>query len=124
MCREYWETRWTFNLARFRIEWATTPDYDCDLSFDDTGETREKIESGEWECFTSRMAVFFDGEMIAADYLGGSIYANPDEFRDHLGRNAGGYGSYFSDMVREAVRDARHVLRKRMETMPYVRTAQ
>lgn len=114
MChREHWETRWIFSSARFSVEWATTPDYDCDLSFDDTGETREKIESGEWECFTSRMAVFFDGEMIAADYLGGSIYANPDDFR----RDSG----YFHTMVRDAVRDARKTLKRRIETMPYLR---
>lgn len=40
-------------------------------------------------------------------YLGNSIYEKPAEFRDHFGMNANGHGSYFSDMVREAVAEAR-----------------
>lgn len=39
--------------------------------------------------------------------LGGSIYEKPAEFRDHFGMNGKGHGSYFSQMVREAIAEAR-----------------
>lgn len=101
-----------FKTAQFSITWAIEPDSDCDLSFDDTGETREKIESGEWECFTSRMQCRHrqTGAVLATDYLGGSIYANPADFRDHIGAR-GKYGSYFRDMVRNVCAEAREQLR-------------
>jgi hypothetical protein len=114
---------WTFRTKRFKVEWSIEPDYDCDLSWDETGETREKLNSGEYECFTSKMAVYLDGREIAADYLGGSIYANPSEFRDHIGMKARGHGSYFSDMVREAITEARREIKRWSETAPYIRQA-
>ena len=112
----HWQNMWSFETARFRIAWDIAPDEDCDTSFDETGETAEKVNSGEWSCFVSRMVVELDGREIACDYLGGSIYANPAEFRDHIGIKAKGradghnYGSYFSDMVRTAIGDARKAL--------------
>jgi hypothetical protein len=118
------ETLWTFRTKRFCIEWQIEPDYDGDFSFDETGETAEKVNSGEWQCFVSKMVVYFDGEEIAADYLGGSIYENPADFRDHIGIKAhDGCGSYFSDMVRQACSGARAVLKRRAETLPYIRLA-
>jgi hypothetical protein len=108
--REQWKEMWRFETKRFAVVWSVMPDYDVDLSWDDTGEVREKLASGVWLAFESRMAVLLDGIEISADYLGGSIYENPSEFRDHIGMNARGHGSYFSDMVRNAIADARKVL--------------
>lgn len=115
----YSETMWTFKTKRFTVKWEITPDDDCDTSFDDTGETADKIASGEWQCFVSRVSVELDGRVIGEDWLSGSIYANPADFRDHIGMNARGHGSYFSDMVREAVREAR----KTLAATPRVRAA-
>jgi hypothetical protein len=119
MCRFY-ETLWTFKTKNFTIAWEVT-DCDCslDLSWDDTGETLENLQSGLWTAFDSKMAVYYRGEEIAADYLGQSIYENPRDFRDHIGMNAKGHGSYFSDMVREAVREAR----AHFKDAPRLRTA-
>jgi hypothetical protein len=75
-----------------------------------------KIDSGEWGNFIFRAAVYCDGRCITEDFLGNSVYADPMEFRDHVGLAAKSradgctYGSYFKDMVRTVVSDARDVL--------------
>jgi hypothetical protein len=117
--RNQWVEMWRFETARFAVVWSVTPEYDVDLSWDDTDETRENLASGLWCCFTCRVAVLFDGREISADYLGQSIYENPSDFRDHIGMNARGHGSYFSDMVRSAITDARKVL----ANVPRIRAA-
>ncbi len=113
MSYENWETMWSFETANFRIEWAIAPDSDPDFSFDETGETADNVASGLWDCFVSRMSVIHvpTGETLGVDYLGGSIYEKPADFRDHIGA-AGKYGSYFRDMVHSSVREARANLRK------------
>lgn len=107
---------WTFKTRNFRVEWSLSPCEDLDLSWDDTGETRENLESGLWEAFDSKITVYFRGAEIGCAYLGESIYENPSDFRDHIGINmksrvdGRNYGSYFSDMVREAISEARKTL--------------
>lgn len=105
------ETLWTFETANFRIEWNISPDDDVDTSFDETGETLEKLNSGEWFAFVSEMRCVHKqtGIELATDYLGGSIYANPKDFRDHIGAQ-GRWGSYFKDMVHSVCKDARKTL--------------
>ncbi len=104
---------WEFNTERFRIVMTAEEEYDLDLSWDDSGEIREKIENGLLEVFCAKCAVYLDGREISADYLGECIYETADDFRDHLGlaakRRADGksYVSYFSDMVRTAIKEAR-----------------
>lgn len=105
-----YEEMWRFETARFAVIWDVTPSEDVDLSWDETGETAENLNSGLWVAFDSRMRVELDGVEIAADYLCGSIYEHIREFRDHVGMNARGHGSYFSDMVRTAVKEARKAL--------------
>jgi hypothetical protein len=106
--RTYWETMWSFETDNFRVEWSIAPEEDPDYSFDETGETVKKIESGEWQCFMSRMRIVHlpTGADLAEAHLGNSIYANPAEFRDHIGAR-GKYGSYFRDMVSTCVSEAR-----------------
>lgn len=116
----HWETMWTFHTKNFSVSWQVTPDEDCDLSWDETGETREKLNNGTFQCFLSRIVVYCNGDEIGSDYLGGSIYENPSEFRDHIG-SRGKWGSYFRDMVRQAIKDARHTLLNQREI--YVRAA-
>jgi hypothetical protein len=109
----HYETLWKFETANFRVEWAITEEPDPDFSFDDSGETADKVASGEWTCFLSRMRVVHvpTGATLGEDFLGNSIYANPAEFRDHIGAQ-GKYGSYFRDMVRSSVAESRDAMRK------------
>lgn len=108
---------WTFKTRNFMVEWSISPCSDLDLSWDESGETRENIESGLWDAFDSKIGVYFRGVEIGCAYLGDSIYEDPSEFRDHIGinvksRNDGrNYGSYFADMVREAISEARKTLK-------------
>lgn len=96
------------------------PEQDEDLSWvEDDQETLDNLESGLWTNYTFKVAVYdAHGRDLAADYLGNSIYANPLEFRDHraCGRanrehaaagQPGRCGSYFKDMVRNVIHDAR-----------------
>ena len=100
------DPEWHFHTKNFLIRWSIAPDYDLDLSWDETGEVRAKLESDEYVAFISKMEVIHKptGNVIGEDYLHGSIYENPRDFRDHIGNR---HGSYFSDMVRSAVHEAR-----------------
>ena len=103
----YFETMWQFKTRNFTVKWEVTDCDYLDLSFCETGETRENINSGLWQAFDSKVAVYYKGQEIGSSYLGQSIYENPSDFRDHIGCNSAGYGSYFSDMIREAIDEAR-----------------
>lgn len=105
------ETMWTFSTKNFTVTWSIYPCDYLDLSWDETGETAAAIESGKFFAFDSVVSVSFQGVIIGQDHLGQSIYENPEDFRDHFGMNQGNWGSYFSDMVREAVREARAYLK-------------
>jgi hypothetical protein len=107
------QTLWTFRTQNFRIEWRVRPCHAVDLSFDDDGSVAEGLESGRLEAFDSEMIVYYWGQEVGADYLGQSIYENVSDFRDHIGMNTRGHGSYFSDMVRGAVAEARKNLADR-----------
>jgi len=108
-----YETVWTFKTDRFTIECAvapeTIPPEDC-FEFD---EDINAIRNGSCEWFIVRMRVLMDHQFeIGADYLGGCAYYHPDDFlRD----------SYFYDMVRFAISEARNYLRK--YPLPYQRAA-
>lgn len=127
---------WKFKTASFRIVAMIEQDYDLDLSWDETGETREKLESGEWQSFGTTVTVYTkDGHELASDSLWGSIYAEPwDFFTEHrsadpMNRNCSAMRQargaavtichYFPDMVTGVVRQAREALCK----MPKVRCA-
>jgi hypothetical protein len=121
------QTMRTFKTKNFTVRAMIEPDNDLDLSFDDTGEVREKLESGEYEAFQTKVAVYWNGAEIGADYLGGSIYADPEDFfKEHIGLAAKSradgcnYGAYFPDMVREAISEAR----KHLANVPKVRATE
>lgn len=124
MCRSEQTEMYRFETANFIVRATVTPDHDVDVSFDDTGEVKENLSSGEWQAFETAVTVSYKGIELAADYLGGSIYADPrDFFSEHIGLAAKSradgrnYGAYFPGMVREAIREARKVL----TNMPKVR---
>ena len=111
-------TMWKFKTKHFRVEWRIRRDtFDGQYMDKKTAsECREKIRSGEWKCFVSEIVVIFNGRELSAEYLGGSIYADPAEFRDHFGMNHKGHGSYFSQMVKDAVRNARAEFKRQRES--------
>lgn len=114
---------WTFKTRSLAvIVDALEDDYpDAAIEFmdeDAAAETVAKISAGELVMFCVRARVLFHGREIASDYLGSCIYANVAEFRDHMaaarenrGRKAAGLpgevGSYFGQMVRDAIHEAR-----------------
>lgn len=106
--RAHFETIWSFSTAKFTVSLEITPSMFPDLSWADA-ETREKIESGFYTVFDSRVIVRHNetGAELGADYLVESVYENPSDFRDHFGMTRGGFGSYFADMVKEAINQAR-----------------
>jgi len=121
-----WDNLWKFETARFKVTLDCTPDDSPDLSWDETGETQAKCESGEWVCVTFRVRVMCDGREIGCDYLGNSVYADVRDFyREHIGikalcrRDGCNYGCYFTDMVHEAIREAR----KTVCSVPWLRSA-
>lgn len=124
MCRSEQVEMWRFETANFVIRATIEQDYDLDLSWDEEGEARDKLDSGEWQSFGTVVTVSHKGIELGEDSLWGSIYAEPrDFFREHIGLAAKSradgrnYGSYFSGMVREAIGHAR----KALATMPKVR---
>jgi hypothetical protein len=118
------QTIYKFQTRRFIVEVVALPEEHLDLSWDETGETAQKIESGELCAFQVEARVSFCADygspiQIGADYLGGCVYESPDAFRDHFGvrpaerklsEEHGGPVTvcrYFSSMVREAIAKAR-----------------
>ena len=121
------DTYRTFTTTRFKVVCSIEPDYDADLSWDETGETLDNLNSGVWQCFRVAVKVYCDGREIASDYLCGCIHADPSEFfREHIGlaiksRDDGcNYGAYFPDMIRTACAEAREYIRN-ARALPYVR---
>ena len=111
-----------FKTHDFSVIVEALPDDYLDLSWDETGEVREQLESGELEAFCVRARVVHKrlGE-LAVDYLGGCIYASPAEFEDHrrcaaqtrklhAEGSSAVCGSYFADMVRTVCTEARAAL--------------
>lgn len=110
-----------FKTANFTVRVEALPEDDLDLSWDESGEVRAKLESGEFVAFCAKASVIFrDHYELATDYLGQCIYDDPANFQDHrecaaetrrlraeFGRDNIVCGSYFSDMVSEVIRQAR-----------------
>lgn len=105
------QTIYTFNTKNFTIRMSCDYDQDWDASFDESGETAEKINSGEWGAYVFHAEVIHrdTGAVLGEDYLGNSIYEDPRQFRDHIGAR-GRWGSYFRDMISEACKEARRAL--------------
>ena len=129
-----WGKVWSFKTARFQIaltiEREENYKYDGD---DEGGEIQRKIDSGEYKAFVSKVSVELDGEEIASDYLGGSVYTAenmPDFWQGHRDSNPKNrncsfndyrVGHYFPDMVKQVCEEARKELLKR-KALPYIRT--
>jgi hypothetical protein len=74
-----------FETENFKVIVDAVEDYDTDLSWDDTGETREGLERGTLIAFTARVRVIYKttGEIVGRDSLGSCIYRSLEDFEDH-----------------------------------------
>jgi hypothetical protein len=120
-----------FHTANFKIVVDALEDYDADLSWDTDGSVLRDLQSGALTCFTARVRVLHKTlGTVGTDYLGSCIYKRIEDFQDHREcakqtrelrakyrrqhkRGAANVvcGSYFSDMIREAISEARKHLR-------------
>ena len=103
-----YETAWEFNTARFRIALEIEPE---DMDPADSFEFQEDIEAvrnGQVEWFPARVSVYLDDTRIAWDSLGGCAYKTVRDF--YTSHRQHKEGDYFTDMVREAIRQARETL--------------
>jgi hypothetical protein len=118
-----------FKTKNFLVRAEALEDNDVDLSWDDDGSVREGIENGTFIVFTAHVEVFYRGQSVGEDYLGSCIYKSFEDFMDHkecgrqnrtyaLTGQTGRCGSYFSDMIREAIAAARKTL---TADRPYIR---
>jgi hypothetical protein len=107
-----------FETRNFKVIVDAVEDIDTDLSFDKDGEVCKGLESGKYVAFCARVRVLLHGKEVGTDYLGGCIYESLDAFQDHravgyeneLRRQdgeTGRCGSYFHDMIRAAIAEAR-----------------
>ena len=117
------ENMWKFHTANYLIVARIEPCIDLDLLWDDTGKTRDALESGLYTAFDTVVEVFKNNRVIGRASLCGSIYENPSEFftdhrtspaeyRNTLAQKAQRRAicHYFPSMVKEAIADARRTL--------------
>jgi hypothetical protein len=102
-----WEQVWKFRTKRFMVTLECVPEDQPDLSWMDD-ETLAKL-AGEYVNVVFCVRILWEGNEVACNYLGNSVYANLRDFRDHIG-SKGKWGSYFTDMVRQSIDEARKAL--------------
>lgn len=133
MCRSNQTEMFRFETANFVVRAVIVDDIDVDISYDETSESSDKLDSGEWQAFGSIVTVEHNGLVLGESSLWGSIYAKPAEFFDahrspnpmerncSIMRAAEGERvmicHYFPGMVSEAIAEAR----KTLATMPKLR---
>jgi hypothetical protein len=115
----YWEKMWSFQTSRFLIVAEIAPEDSApEDSFDDCCQDAiDAIRAGDMAWFMVRVRVLHNGSELGADYLGGCAYNDASEFfNEHI--KGAAYrremaakdimcGSYFPQMVREAISEAR-----------------
>lgn len=112
-----------FETAQFKVIIEAVEEPEPDISFDETTETRDNIDSGKWIIFCARARVIHksSGLELASDCLGNCIYESLEAFMDHKAcaaqnreREEAGdtcrSGSYFSEMVHNVCAEARKTL--------------
>ena len=109
-----------FNTPNYVVRVLAEEEFDSDLSWDDTGRVRKQLEAGDLIEFCAHVEVIHrpTGAVLGEDFLGNCIYKSLGAFADHraCGRQnrrwakqgkTGQCGSYFADMISEAITEAR-----------------
>jgi hypothetical protein len=104
-----YETIHTEDTQGFHIVVSVTPEdfhpSDCfDYEEHEMREICRKIDAGLHAWFAVRVEAYKGGVFLGCDYLGGCLYDTPMQFVKESG--------YYSDMVDNAVQDAKHTLEK------------
>lgn len=129
---------WKFETAHLTVTLNIIREYGYKYDGDDEdGETQRKLDSGEYVAFDSEVAVWVNGEIIARDTLGGSVYEatrvaefwtahrdpDPMERNSSLMRAKRGANvcicHYFPGMVQQACKEARQYLAEFPRLRPY-----
>lgn len=138
MRRDYIGKIREFNTRHFRVVIEAHADNEMDLSHDENAdETIEKLERGEWVAFqvAARVILKDTGQELGTDHLGGCIYETIEAFADHrkCGKQnrkwerqgkRGRCGSYFSDMIGQAIAEARQNLARTKAALHTIRLRQ
>jgi hypothetical protein len=100
---------WSFQTKNYTVAFDVLPEEDLDLSWDETGVTLKRLMSGQYVAFVAHVTVTHaSGALMGDSSLGNCVYESPEAFMNHRGvRACKNSGSYFSDMVREAIAEAR-----------------
>jgi hypothetical protein len=112
----------TFRTKQFQVEVDAMEEDNLDLSWDEDGSVTKGLKNGEFIAFCARVRVWLKGQCVGTDYLGDCIYRSFAEFMDHkeCGKQnkeyeakgeAGRCGSYFKDMIHEAIAEARKTIK-------------
>lgn len=112
----------TFKTAQFTVVCTAEEEDSLDLSWDDDGSVAKGLDRGTLIAFCATVKVYWKGREVGSDYLGGCIYKSFDDFMDHraCGKQnrefekqgvEGRCGSYFKDMIHEAIDEARKTLK-------------
>lgn len=114
-----------FRTNNYIVRVSAEEEFDLDLSFDDSGRILKQLERGDLIAFCAHVEVIHrpTGAVLGEDYLGGCIYKSFADFMDHraCGKQnrkwkkqgkTGVCGSYFSQMISEAIADARKNYKK------------
>lgn len=109
-----------FRTKNYTVRVTAEDEFDLDLSFDEDDSVRNGLDSGDLIAFTAHVQVIHrpTGTILGDDYLGSCIYKSYADFMDHrecgkqnrawaAAGETGKCGSYFSDMISEAIGEAR-----------------
>lgn len=94
----------SFETAKFQVLATIEPDSDADLSWADA-QQMEAINDGRDEVFGAVVTVTFEGIKIGCASIWGNVYSRPSDFFAER-------GGYFTDLVREAIGEARATFAK------------
>ena len=123
-----WETLWRFETANLVVTGAVAPEDSAPEDSFCEQDHIDAVHNGSLDWFCARVQVSTKaGTLLGDDYLGACAYENArDFFNEHIReaayareQRAKGYlcGSYFPDMIREAIKQARHFAGKEAHTL-------
>jgi hypothetical protein len=106
--RQY-ETIHTEDTQGFHIVFSVTHEdchpRDCfDFDEQELSDLCEKIDRGFYSWFVARVDAYKHGILLGSDYLGGCLYESPMQFVKE--------SEYYSDMVDNAVQEAKDALER------------
>jgi len=105
-----------FCTANFIVTVEALPEYNFDFEYweeKDIKSTKAKLKRGTLQLFCVKASVFHikRNQELSSDYLGGCLYKNVSDFRDNLGIAQTKYGSYFHDMIKTVISEAKDNLK-------------